>query len=315
MDVRAARWLGWLALCWAAVAGPVPAAAQESPATASVAEAAEAPRGPALWLLADEDTRIYLFGTVHVLPPGLEWRTEPLDRAIEEADELVMETGEEDAAADEAAGLLFLLGKSVPVHERVSPEYREALVEILDQSTIGAEGYAELQTWAVSLMLEMERMAQAYGVGGAGGEAGDEELTGVEDVLTVIFQEAGKPIHGLETAAEQIGFLRALPLGDQREMLEATIAGLSAPDGGFEPGEPAWMSGDVVRLGREMKEMGPVLYDVLLTRRNARWTEWLVERMERPGAVLFAVGAGHLAGRNSVQAMLEARGFRVERIH
>ena len=53
---------------------------------------------------------------------------------------------------------------------------------------------------------------------------------------------------------------------------------------------------------------------VLLDRRNAAWSAWLAERLARPGTVFVAVGAGHLAGRESVQAKLKAQGLTVSRI-
>ncbi len=60
--------------------------------------------------------------------------------------------------------------------------------------------------------------------------------------------------------------------------------------------------------------MPPELYDPLLTRRNRNWVGWLENRLQRPGTVLFAVGAGHLAGAESVQAMLAARGVTARRV-
>src|SRR5690349_24024555 len=67
---------------------PAAALAEEAP---RAAEGSTAPR-PAIWLIEDEDTKIYLFGTVHVFPASLEWRSQRLDQVIAEADELVMET-------------------------------------------------------------------------------------------------------------------------------------------------------------------------------------------------------------------------------
>jgi uncharacterized protein YbaP (TraB family) len=36
--------------------------------------------------------------------------------------------------------------------------------------------------------------------------------------------------------------------------------------------------------------------------------------MQRPGTVLVAVGAGHLAGHDSVVEMLKQRGYKVRRV-
>ncbi len=77
-----------------------------------------------------------------------------------------------------------------------------------------------------------------------------------------------------------------------------------------------WLKGDARGLARVMNEEldDPVLYDRLLTRRNAHWADWISRRMEQPGTVFVAVGAGHLAGKGSVQDMLQKRGIRVTRV-
>jgi len=60
--------------------------------------------------------------------------------------------------------------------------------------------------------------------------------------------------------------------------------------------------------------MSAELRDTLFKRRNAKWAEWLARRLERPGTIFVAVGAGHLAGPDSVQAMLEAKGLKPKRV-
>ncbi|MCX7676523.1 MAG: TraB/GumN family protein, partial [Alteraurantiacibacter sp.] len=56
------------------------------------------------------------------------------------------------------------------------------------------------------------------------------------------------------------------------------------------------------------------LYDRLLIQRNANWVRWIERRLEQPGTVFVAVGAGHLAGPGSVQDQLQERGHVVSRI-
>ena len=60
-------------------------------AGASTAADARAAK-PALWQVQDRDTNIYLFGTVHLLPPGTVWRSAKLDKAAKESGTLVVET-------------------------------------------------------------------------------------------------------------------------------------------------------------------------------------------------------------------------------
>lgn len=289
----------------AACLSVAPAAAQSAPTPA--AEAPSGPR-PALWLLADEDTRIYLFGTIHILPPDLEWRSAALNRAVDEADELVLEVDDEEMDNFDA-GMLegTMLGKSVPITSRVSPDHRDRLVEMIAASGVPAETFDGLQTWAVAMSLSVAEIAEDYG-------AETQALSGVEEVLTEDFRGRGRPISGVETAAQQIGFFSSMPLSVQREMLEQTIDAWAAGTGDFDPGDADWLRGDLDGMAAELEEMPPELFDALLTRRNTAWTGWLIDRLERPGTVLFAVGAGHLAGRVSVQSMLAARGYLVARV-
>jgi uncharacterized protein YbaP (TraB family) len=77
-----------------------------------------------------------------------------------------------------------------------------------------------------------------------------------------------------------------------------------------------WAEGDAVKLAEMMNESmsDPALYQRLLVDRNANWADWIEQRLEQPGEVFIAVGAGHLAGRGSVQELLEGRGHTVTRI-
>jgi len=58
----------------------------------------------------------------------------------------------------------------------------------------------------------------------------------------------------------------------------------------------------------------PELREALLKRRNLNWARWIQRRMAAPGSVFVAVGAGHLAGPDSVVSMLQRDGYRVRRI-
>src|SRR5258708_11417468 len=47
---------------------------------------------PALWEVRDPDTTIYLFGTIHLLPDDLRWRTPAFDQAVQKSQQLIVET-------------------------------------------------------------------------------------------------------------------------------------------------------------------------------------------------------------------------------
>lgn len=77
-----------------------------------------------------------------------------------------------------------------------------------------------------------------------------------------------------------------------------------------------WEEGDPVELAELLNKSftDPALADTLLYNRNAHWAVWLDDRMDQPGQVFVAVGAGHLAGQKSVQDYLAQRGFTVTRV-
>lgn len=313
---------GWARKTLLGIAGALllagPAWAASAPAGQAPAAAAQpqAEPRPAIWLLADDDTRIYLFGTVHVLHPDLRWRSPTFDRIARDAQELVLELSEEEMAAPGADALAGMrMAKSVPVLQRVSQDRREGFARLLRELQIPEGSLDNLETWAVAVMLGVAQMAHEY-AGGEGGAAHAAAATsGVEDALTREFRANGRPISGVETAADQIAAFRGMPLNVQQAMLDETVDAYITGEEAGDPDETDWITGNLDGIAAEMETLPPELYETLITRRNRGFADWLVRRLDRPGNVLFAIGAGHLAGRVSVQSMLESRGFRVQRVY
>jgi hypothetical protein len=264
---------------------------------------------PAMWRVSDPDTTIYLFGTFHLLPENFDWRTAAFEQALGSADELVMEIGDVgDQTA--AAKTMMKLGISPglpPLAERVPEAKRAALAAMVKESGVPAAVLDRLETWAAALALTGVMFKRL----GLSGEAG------VEKSLTASYKGKGKPISGLETTEQQLGFFDTLPEEAQRAFLVGILERPEDTRAEFDAMLNAWRSGDEAAIARTFDDeakLSPQLRDVLLTRRNARWAEWIDGRLDRPGTVFLAVGAGHLAGRDSVQAMLEKRGIKAKRV-
>jgi uncharacterized protein YbaP (TraB family) len=308
-------WLGSLAALASAPAGAVPHG-KDGASKAAPAPAARAEPRPALWLLADDDTRIYMFGTIHALPPGFRWRSAALDKAVGEAAELVVETYEvpdSEAKPDDLAGVEGFFGADkVPILKRVPRSKRKALKAAIAASGVPAPVFDKMHSWAAAMTLGIAQMMAEYGIDDP------DQAPGVEDVLEAHFRGAGKPILSVEDGDKVLASMSALPEKVQTELLIEAIAPTAGEDGGAgEPGaiEADWVAGRSEALDLALEPgFPPAMFDVLVRRRNAAWTLWLEERLKKPGTLLFAVGAGHLAGRESVQAMLASRGLRVKRI-
>jgi uncharacterized protein YbaP (TraB family) len=164
-----------------------------------------------------------------------------------------------------------------------------------------------METWAAAFML----LGNQYrDLGLKGGE-------GVEAVLRSSFSSEGKPIGELETNAEQLGFFDALPEHAQRQLLEGAIEAPGDTSKEFGKMLSSWTKGDVAAIARSFNRDlagSPELMDALIKRRNANWSKWIEQRMTKPGAVMIAVGAGHLAGPGSVVDLLQRDGLKVRRV-
>jgi uncharacterized protein YbaP (TraB family) len=275
---------------------------------AAPAEAREA--RPAMWKVSDRDTEIYLFGTVHLLPPGIQWRTSKFDKATKAADSLVIETIIDEKNPQPFVAELIRLSIRPglpPILDRVSPAKRERLRAVIAKSGVPEAALNNMETWAAAFQL-LQLQFKELGVSGT---------DGVELALRNTFAAAGKPVQQLETNSQQLGFFDTLPEAAQRELLEGAIEEPARAKQQFDAMVAAWMAGDVDAIGRTFNsefQASPELKEALLVRRNANWSYWLHSRMGQPGKVLVAVGAGHLAGSDSVVEMLKKRGLKVQRV-
>jgi uncharacterized protein YbaP (TraB family) len=268
------------------------------------------PVRPALWAVSDADTTIYLFGTIHLLPDEFQWRTPRFDRAVAGSQQLVVETLIDQKNPTRLMSALSALGYAKglpPLDQRVAPKLRPALATAVKKSGIPAQFFDQMKTWTAAFML----MGTQYK------EMGLKGTAGVETVLRANFEGAGKPIGELETNVEQLGVFNTLPEEAQRLLLEGAIETPADSSKEFNSMLKAWSRGDVSAISRSFDQQlsaSPALKDALMKRRNNNWSRWIEQRMAQPGAVMIAVGAGHLAGPDSVISNLKKDGYRVERL-
>jgi len=279
-------------------------------AALAVPASARTTNGPALWQVSDRDTTVYLFGTIHLLPRDSNWRTAKFDKAVQNSQSLVVETMVDTANPQQLAALMQQMGFSAnlpPIANRVEPSKRADLEAAIAKTRLPRPVFDRMETWAAAFTL-IGVQFQTIGV------EGDQ---GVEAVLRKSFHSAGKPVGELESNREQLAFFDTLPEKAQRELLEGAIENPQAMRGKFDEMLGAWLRGDVEGIGRTFNrdlQSSPELRAALLTRRNWNWSQWIQRRMAQPGTVMVAVGAGHLAGGESVQRYLESRGYKVKRL-
>lgn len=263
---------------------------------------------PALWVVRDADTTIYLFGTVHMLRPELDWFDGRVARAFDASDTLVLELVMPPPA--EMQALVAELGTSPagpPLADQLPPASAARLRAALPKVGMAPDALDHAEPWLAATLLSAMPLRQL----------GYDDKDGAEQVLSAAAARARKPVIGLETARQQLGYFDTLPLPAQRALLIETIDQIPQAGTQIDAMVAAWSKGDAEALARLMNEdlaRAPELAQALLVNRNRNWAGWIAKRMETPGTVFVAVGAGHLAGAESVQAELARRGIRVTRV-
>jgi len=262
---------------------------------------------PALWVIRDEDTTIYLFGTVHILKPGMTWFDEAVKTSFDASDELVVEMIKPDPAEMmRIVNDLAIDRTGIALRDKLTPDDRAHYEATLTQLDLPVAAFDALDPWFASVNISLIPLMRA-------GYATDQ---GVEDALLSHARARKIEITGLETPEQQLGFFDNLPEDVQIRFLNFTIDTIDEAAEGMEQMVIEWANANVLELG-ELMNAGledQIIYDTLLVNRNLQWAEWVEQRMAEPGTVFMAVGAGHLAGESSVQAVLAKNGLVAKRI-
>ena len=262
---------------------------------------------PALWVIKDEDTTIYLFGTVHILKPGMSWFDEAIKDSFDVSDELVIEMIKpEPSVMAKIVSDLAINKTGVSLRDKLSAEDRADYESTLAKFNLPVAAFDPLDPWFASVNLSLIPLVQ-------NGYAADQ---GVEDELLSRAKARAIKITGLETPEQQLGFFDNLPEDVQIRFLNFTVDTIDESTDTMEQMVAEWANANIDALGTLMNAglEDRILYETLLVNRNISWAEWVDQRMTEPGTVFLAVGAGHLAGESSLQALLAKKGFAVERI-
>ena len=263
---------------------------------------------PAMWVIKDTDSTIYLIGTMHLLKRDAEWNAEKVKKTVHESTELWLEVADFDNQSAMAPLMAkFGVDPQHPLSSRLNEEQRKKLEKIATTYNIPTASLEPMRPWLAALALAVGPIMKA----------GYDPKAGVEQVLNAQAVAEGDKIRGFETAEEQIRLLADLSDAEQVAFLMSMLDDLEQGSDLLDHLAKAWIDGDTDTITRlsvdEMKREAPTVYQKLIVQRNIAWSEKIVEMLKGSGVHQIAVGAAHLAGPDSVQAQLAKRGIKVER--
>jgi len=242
----------------------------------------------------------YLFGTIHSEDAGVIGLDPAVERAFTGCRQVILEVNL-DADAMVAGSTAMLLTDGRRLSEIVGESLFEQTAAALRTRGIPAAATEHMKPWAAATALSMPV---------------PETGRVLDVVLFQRAQQAGKPLHGLETIAEQLEVFDGLPLEDQVGLLRDAVEQVAGLDAMLDEllaaykrqdlaamvaiNEAAMATGDPRLAGKFQRR--------LIVDRNHR----MAERMEpwlQQGGAFVAVGALHLPGEQGLLRLLEQRGY------
>ena len=263
---------------------------------------------PPVWIVRDADSEMLLFGSIHVLPPRLDWTPPALARALEKADDIWFELPIDPATEIEVAQLAYQNGVLPPdksLSGLLSRKQAERLSRVAQSYGASMATLDHLEPWYAEVALAVAYYQKA---------GGDPNL-GVEKSVAADLPSQIR-LRAFETPAEQIALFDSAPLDEQVASLDETLGDMESRPDQYKALVDAWMSGDAAALDREalepLREASPALFKRLVVDRNVRWVKTLRERLAGSGRTVVVVGVGHLVGADGLPARLRALGYSVE---
>jgi uncharacterized protein len=270
---------------------------------------ASAKAEPAMWVIKDADSTIYLIGTMHLLKHDTEWNAEKVKKTVHESTELWLEIADLDGGDAAVAPLIAKFGMDTerPLSSKLNEEQRKRLEKIAGTYGFPVETLEPMRPWLAALILAVGPIMKA----------GYDPKAGVERMLSAQAVAEGHKIRGFETAEEQLQLLAGLSEAEQIAFLTSVLDDLEKGMDLLDKLAKAWIDGDIDTIKRlsvdDMKKEAPTVYQKLIVQRNIAWSEKIAGMLKGSGVQQIAVGAAHLVGPDSVQAQLAKRGIKAER--
>lgn len=253
-----------------------------------------------LWKVESDDHRTsYLFGTIHVLPQSEFELKDKAISALRSAEILALEIDMSDPSMQMKMMQMASMKDGNTLDKLLDADSYRKLDTMLQQSIGASVAFMNgMKPFVVSSML-IGRLIEG-------------QPASFEGVLVQEAKKAEMPIMGLETLEDQMSIFDRIPYADQAEDLKEMI---------HEEEKMKLMYAEMIRMYRAeelealyamiVKEIGDEAQtDELLDSRNKKWIA-IIDKTSLEKSVFYAVGAGHLAGKNGVINLLRQQGFSV----
>ncbi len=266
-----------------------------------------------MWEIKGGESKLYLLGSIHLMPESVYPLKEVITNAFEESDVLVVEADATKIDQNRVQKLvmessMYKDGKTLK--SELSPELYARLGEELNKLNMSIEQFNMFKPWYLSLTLSMLEIQKA----------GMKPELGIDMHLLAKANEKEKEIVELESAYGQLELLTTIPDESQEGYLEYTLDNFANTKELMDIMVKAWISGDAKTMYEstkgKMKEQAESegdmeFYNRLFPDRDAKMAVKIDEMLKsKDGKTYFVViGAGHLIGDDGQLKRLRDLGY------
>lgn len=272
-------------------------------------------QGGALFKIQRNGHTAYLFGTIHVGNVAFFPLAPQVMEALAQSSRLAIEI---DTADTETVNRLIqryaLYSNDSASAENMPNALSQQIHILLKKYRIASSDVVRMKPWLLASVLTSEEYAKN----------GFSKEQGVDNYLSNYARAHNQPLVGLESVEYQLSLLGNLSTEDQNRFLQDAVDDLNDPIRAQKALDlvTLWRSGDLVGLEKLLKEMtnnatftGEFVQRALLDGRNPALTDAFEKLLQSDQTSFAGIGMLHLVGDTSVQALLQARGYSVQRIY
>ncbi|HEX2945066.1 MAG TPA: TraB/GumN family protein [Clostridia bacterium] len=270
-----------------------------------------------LWKASDEDSSVYLLGSIHLADPSLYPLSKNILNAFDKSDYLV----EEIDLTKQAEGVQYMQQKMMyagdeTLDKNVPKDLYDKFAKTVEPLGLKPEVYNKFEPWYAAMLVQSIQAAQSSYVANLG-----------VDIYFTSKAINNKPLKEIEGLKFQVDLFDSLP----KEMQVWYFGSSFATNSEGQPQGPdvinallsAWKSGDSATVEKfvagdesKMTAVEKEFNQIFWTSRNNNMYEKTKGYLADPEKKTYfiVVGAGHMEGKTGIVTQLKANGFKVEQI-
>lgn len=242
----------------------------------------------------------YLFGTIHMIEKKDFFMTDVTKDRFNRTQVLFLELDMDDPSVMMAGLMGVFMNGGTSLKDLVTEEEYERIDNYFKEKTgMGVAMFDRMKPLLVSSLVQEKSMTG--------------EVTSYESVFMEMANKRGMEVEGLETAEFQMSMFDSIPYKQQAQML---LDGVDGKDGVnsdelFAEMIELYQAEDIDGLASIISEESADMENfekLLLETRNRNWIPLIGEQVVKM-PTFFAVGAGHLGGKNGVVQLLKDAGY------